>query len=334
MIKTVLKWCALVVMAVLALQGLYTRFLAFQFHSMEGKVTAIESRRTYDKDLRYNMNGGQPVFLVKPEHTVTVFFMEGFRTQNPAGMYRDYLAELHEKNKVNVVVPVYGLQSSPFTLRNREWHHVEDMRTVLQIYDAYTAMLPPEHRVITMSQSFGTLPNVTILSKARRKPTLTIMQSPLNTGMEYKAGGELIYWFSKQTSWLQHVLLFSETQPAPGRETVWDIVDPQRNRQVFAQNDINPEDSSVFGYKVEQAAAYLERELVPQVTGMKVFMVWGDQDLYFSQEGYASFARQLSVNNTVKTLVLEKSGHMVLLDAGQDRLKSIYAELLAGTYPW
>lgn len=321
-LKITLKTLKKIFILIFFLIGLYQGFIFLQYEFFKDKITEIESKRNYDKDLWYYEDGGEPLILVNSSYEKTIFFMEGFRTQSPAGMYEDWFKEIHKNNKVNIIVPVYGLQSSPFNFRNRDWSFREDLRTVTQIYNAYVSTLPKNHKIVTVSQSFGTLPHAGILSKAKRKPDYSIFLSPLNTGMEFKAAGPVIYWFSKQTWWLRKVLLFSMTAPAPNRASVWDIVNKEKNLKMAKRDDTNPEDSSELGYQSEVAAKWMEQNLIPQIQNKNILVVWGDSDLYFSQNGYNEFAEKLkSYNNNVETLTLKNSGHMVLLDNGEKQLK-------------
>lgn len=89
-IKTGIRWVVRGIVLVLALIGLYQVFMYWQYGSVEKKVEAIEAQRDYDPDFKYFLDGGEPLFLVKPENKTTLFFMEGFRTQAPAGMYREW----------------------------------------------------------------------------------------------------------------------------------------------------------------------------------------------------------------------------------------------------
>lgn len=318
-----------VIIVVFAVMGAYKTFIDIQFSSTKRRVEAIESKRNYDPDLLYYKDGGEPLVLVNPEYKTTLFFMEGFRTQSPAGMYESYFRELFTKYKVNVIVPIYGIQSSPFSYRNRDWRFQEDMRLVLQVYTAYTAALPSDHWVVTCSQSFGTLPHAAIGAFAKRKPDAMIFLSPHNTGLDFKASGPFVHWLSKQTSWLQYVVLFSMATPAPGRASVWDIVNTEKNLAMAARNDTNPEDASRYGYINEKVAAYIETRLLPKLNGMNCTVICGDSDLYFSQSGFDHFAEILrNAGATVSFTRIPNSGHMVLLDNGEETVKAIIASVL------
>jgi hypothetical protein len=281
----------------------------------------IESKNEYTSITKFNKNGGKPLFLIKPKNNITLFFMEGFRTQNPAGMYRNWFNFLHEEFNINIVVPIYGIQSSPFYLRNREWFFEEDLREIIQIYEAYTANLPENHKIIVASQSFGALPNSFICLEAKKKPDLVVFLSPLNSFMEYRASGPIVHWLSKQTSWLRHIFLFTKPAIPPNRKSVWDIVNDEKNLYYAKNFPINPEDSSELGYRSQKAALFMEKNILPFIKNLNIFIAWGDQDLYFSQKGFENFVKILSNQNNVEYLKLENSGHMVLLDNGEKILK-------------
>ena len=321
MAKKIITWCIGVIVLVLALIGLQRTLLLVQCTLWTQRTAGLEAGK-FDRDLLYRNGGGEPLILVNPSNKRTLFFVEGFRAQMPAGMYTDWFQQLHHEKGVNVIVPVYGLQSLPFSQRNREWYFQEDARSVLQIYDAYTAMLPKDHRVVTASMSFGTLPHLMIAAKAARKPDTLFLLSPLNTGMEYKVAGELVFWLSRQTGWLQHLVLFSPLVPPPNRASVWDIVNRERNLAIAGRIPVNPEDSTRLGHRVSQAAQWMETEIVPQVKGRDIALIWGDSDLFFSQQGFGHLADLLlKTGNRVKREAIRNSGHMVLLDSGGDGVK-------------
>ncbi|PKL18263.1 MAG: hypothetical protein CVV49_06675 [Spirochaetae bacterium HGW-Spirochaetae-5] len=314
---------------ILALAALYMGFMSWQYNSFRKNAESIEALWKFDPDLSYNLDGGEPLFLVKPQNKISMVFMEGFRTQNPAGMYMDWFRELHSIHKINIVVPVYGLQSSPFQLRYREWYPQEDLRTVLQVYNAYTSMLPKDHRVITVSQSFGTYPHAGILARASRRPDSAVFLSPLNTAMEYRAAGDFVFWLSKQMNWIQHIVAFTKPAPSPNRVSVWDIVNPEKNKKMAERFPINPEDKAHHGVQVQETAELMESRLLPQIKRTVVLVVNGDSDLYFSQNGFARTAELLKNNgNSVKHVVLKNSGHMVLADNGEDQLKAMILNIL------
>ncbi len=317
-----------IIVIIFALIGLHKVFLQVQFNMVEKKVEKIESTRNYDDIFLFNKNGGEPLYLINKNFSKTIFFLEGFRTQAPAGMYIEYFEKLHKEQEVNIIVPVYGLQSSPFDLRNREWDFHEDIRNVIQIYDSYTLLLDDNHKILTISQSFGTLPHAAILARGKRKPNNAILLSPLNTGMEFKAAGPLVYWFSKQTSWLRKIMLFSWAQPAPNRDSIWDIINTEMNLKMAKRDDANPEDSSELGYKSENAAFWMQDNLIPLIKNMNIKIFWGDCDLYFSQEGFKKISSELSEKNNVETFILENSGHMVLLDNQKNVIKRMIMNIL------
>ncbi|MCX8059412.1 MAG: hypothetical protein N3A58_08370 [Spirochaetes bacterium] len=327
-IKILIKLIFYTIIIFFSILGFQRILLYIQFKNFQKYANKIESKNKYTPITKFNKNGGEPLFMVKKDYNTTIFFMEGFRTQNPSGMYKEWFDELHYKYKYNIVVPIYGIQSCPFNLRNREWFFEEDLREIIQIYDAYCSNIENNHKVIVISQSFGALPNSFILLEGKRKPNLAVFLSPLNSFMEYKAAGPIVYWLSKQTSWLRHIFLFTKPSPAPNRASVWDIVNKEKNLYYANNFPINPEDSAELGYRSQLAAKFMENNILPFIKNMNIFIAWGDSDLYFSQKGFENFVNILSKNNTVNYLKLNNSGHMVLLDNGEKILKEKILETI------
>jgi len=148
---------------------------------------------------------GEPIFMVKPGNTTTLFFIDGFRGQIGAGHYKPWFEKLHARG-INIVSPITGLQGWPFAFRTRQWHREEDMRQAVQIYDAYCANLPKGHKIIIGSMSFGALSNVTIGAKGKRKPDAMVFVSPLNTGLDYRSGSAVVRYLSSRIDIMQYII--------------------------------------------------------------------------------------------------------------------------------
>lgn len=321
----ILKTVLFIVLCAFALIGIWFSFYQCQIAQATKKVKAIEASRTYDKDMAWNLPNGEPIFMVNPANSITLFFFEGFRGQIGAGQYRDWFQELHTKYKINIVAPIIGVQGYPFELRNRQWHYIEDMRTALQIYESYTASIPATHKVFVASMSFGALANATIAAKANRKPDGIIFISPLNKGLDYRSQNPIVAWLSTQVEWLRFILPYQMRGRHKARATLWDIVNDDMNRAVFSkygEGMVNPEENLAQAAMVAQARNFLQDTLLPQITSIPYLVLAGDSDLYFTQEGFAEFASILSKKNTGKLLTLTATGHMVLLDNGAAEAKA------------
>ncbi|NMC68020.1 MAG: hypothetical protein GYA61_07325 [Spirochaetales bacterium] len=101
----------------------------------------------------------------------------------------------------------------------------------------------------------------------------------------------------------------------------------------YAKNfPINPKDSAELSYKSEKAAIFMEKNILPFIKDLNIFVSWGDQDLYFSQKGFENFVKILSNKNKVESLKLENSGHMVLIDNGEKILKGRLLHYILSLY--
>lgn len=332
--KKILKITGITLLIYFSAVGFYEKFIDWQYNAVKEYVEAKEANRNYDSDLQYLKPLGEPILWVKPGNTKTLFFIEGFRGQVGAGIYREWFKELHEKHNINIVAPIIGLQGWRFKYRNRPWTHHEHMRQIIQIYDAYTAHLPKNHRIVIGSQSFGTLANVTINAKAKRAPDASVYCAPLNTGLEYKSGGPVIRWLATQTSWLQYIVPYMKRNKNPNRAGLWDIVNVENNKRIWdslAKNIINWEETLKSSVQVQEVARYMEKDLVPQVKNKRIYICYGDDDLYFSQKGFKDLGAIFKkAGNRVTMKRIMKSGHMVLFDNGGPEVKKLFLDLLKG----
>lgn len=332
LLKKIIKPLFKIIILALALYGAYYCYMQWQYHSVKAEVEKREATRSYDKDLKYLMPSGKPIFMVNPANKSTLFFIEGFRGQIGAGHYQQWFDQLYNKHHINIISPIIGLQGWPYAYRTRDWHYEEDMRQVVQIYDAFCANLAPGHRVVIGSMSFGALSNITIGAKAKRAPDAMVLVSPLNTGIEYKSGSAITRWLATQMSWIQYVKPVVIRGKNPARASSWDIVNDEMNIRVWnniAKDIINWEENLPQGMEVNRAADYMEKTLVPQVKKNNIIVMYGDSDLTFSQKGFLSLAEKLkTAGNKVQPVMFEKSGHMLLHDNGGDRAKMIFLDVL------
>ena len=320
----------------LSLLGLLRVIQFWQYHSTEKYSMTLEKKVKFDDDFLFREPYGKPVFWVNPSYTKTLFFFEGFRNPvNVEGWYGSWLRYIHHHLKVNIISPVYGLQGWPYRERNREWFFRQDMREALQIYDAYTCLLPDSHRVVVASMSLGTLPNLVICAKARRKPDACVLLSPLNSRIDFRLSGKLVAWIGKQVmerDWLSDIIMFTRSSVSKNRVNEYDIVNADSAVLYKNKGYTNLEGNVKQAYTTHLAAIYLEEKLIPQLKGMHIQMFWGDDDLYFSQTGFKNLYNLLAIHNKVKMTVQHKAGHAVLIDNGADKIWKRIEAILEGKF--
>ncbi len=330
-VKKILAAALKILVIFFALVGAYRCFILWQYHSVKQTVEKREADRTYDRDLKYSLPHGEPIFLVDASNRTTLFFIDGFRGQAGAGHYRAWFEALHRKG-INIVAPVTALQGWPFAYRTREWHREEDMRQALQIYDAYCTGLPKGHRVVVGSMSFGALSNTAIGAKGRRKPYAMVFVSPLNTGLDYKSESAVVRWLSTKAAWLQYIMPWMIRGKGRLRATPYDIVNDEKNLAAWnsvTKDTVNWEENLPQGVELNRAAVYMENDLVPQVKNQKVYILYGDSDLTFSIKGFESLAGMFRrAGNSVKSVCYPRSGHMLLYDNGGDAAKKTIEKVL------
>lgn len=103
------------------------------------------------------------------------------------------------------------------------------------------------------------------------------------------------------------------------------------NLKIAAEAPYDPEDCARLGNILDHTGPWMEKEVVSNVHGLDIKLIWGDSDLYFSQSGFENLAdKQKQNENRVTTLTLKDSGHMVLFDNGEEQTKKIILNKLVG----
>ncbi len=334
LLKKILLITAVTLAIPVMITGLQRIIVNYQASSIQAKVELKEkSSRTYDPDFLFQVPDGEPVIWTKPEHSATAFIIGGFR----AAHFIDWYKELFEKEKVNVIAPVVGLTGWPYRQRNRKWFFHEDMRNHYQVYRAYTANLPANHRIVVISMSFGALSNTIIGIRAKRKPDAHVYLAPLNTRLDYRAASPLMAWLSGKIEYLQHIVPMIIRGKNPKRAGIWDIVNDDLNRKAwnrYGERVVNWEENLAQAVEVRKASRHLETQLLQRLKNSKILIFNGDSDLFFSQEGFKNFARKLNKQNRVEHVTLPTTGHMILNDNGGKKAKKTISAVLHNRYQW
>lgn len=330
-IKKCIKKGITLILIIFSVIGLHKVFYNYKWNSVQTEVEKRDKiQKSYDEDFLFQKPDGEPLVLVKPNYKETIFIIGGFR----AAHFLDYFNKLHNEEKVNVIAPISGLTSWPFRYRNREWFYQEDMRNFFQFYNIYTANLPAKHRITVLSMSFGALSNTAIGARAIRKPDVMIYLSPLNTQLDYRAASPLMAWLSSKISILQHFVPFIIRSKNPKRAGMWDVVNDEKNKAAwnrYGTRVVNWEENLHQAVRVREAAKYMEETLISKVSGQKIIIMYGDDDLFFSQDGFNNLVQKFkAAGNTVEEIKLKDTGHMILNDNGGDNAKRIIIDAAKG----
>lgn len=333
--KGLLKSLLLIILLILGFSGAYHIWLDWYTESVLEEVeTRDRGHKEYDPDFMFNKKYAEPFIRVNPGYTTTLYIFGGFRGFH----YYDFFEELHRNEKVNIIAPVTGLTGWPVRMRTRKWYYQEDMREHIQMYEIYTSRLPKNHRVVTMSMSFGALPHATIAVRAQRKPEAMLFLSPLNTGLDYRAASPVVAWLSSKIDYLKHIIPVMIRSKNPARAGMWDVVNDEKNLEgweAYGPKVIKWEENLDQAVEVRRAGNFLIHDMIPRVQGRDIVILHGDDDLVFSEKGFAGFEEALrKAGNRVNRYPLKDTGHMVLNDNGGEKARQVISEVLQSRYVW
>ncbi|HWO93981.1 MAG TPA: alpha/beta fold hydrolase [Dehalococcoidia bacterium] len=335
-------------LAAIGAQRLYG--LAVQ-RAVRRRALRLEEGVPYDAHTGFCLDRGEPLYLVRHEHDATLFFFNGFRLRSAPGMYAEWLQSMHERLGLNVIAPALGVQSAPYDVRSRGWCFLQDIRTAIQVYDAYAAQAGPGHRLILFSHSYGSI--VTLTLAAKRSPSHAILLSPvphrMGTPMVVRRMqgpvGPLLSRAMDRTldeegglapgrlSWLPHVLPLYVRRGSSGG---WDVADQELRRRANAEIGNVPEVGTADLLELLRAILFARERVLPHLSNRTFTLIYEGRDLVYPPELQHELAERLRSNgNVVDEHHLPDSAHDILLDRdaalAKDIIEGAIANVMGGS---
>lgn len=325
-----------------ALVGLNRLYESLTIRGWGRYINRLEQDVEYD-DMQF-CKDGEPLFLVDPSYTSTIFFVDGFRIRPAVGMNREWLTAMHHDLKVNIVAPIIGLQSMPYWLRSKEWSYIEEVRQAIQIYDAYVAAREAEHKMVPVAFSYGSVAVMTIAAK--RNPAEVVLISPLPAQLALPeqqidrlptwirelartvlgaALSEDGYFRGRRWGWIQYILpIYIRPGKASGG---WDVADRACRAEVNARIHNGQELRLRDLLELDDAMRFMRFDLLPDIAGSNITLLSGRKDSIMTHETTDLFASQLrELGSNVEHLIYERSAHNLLLDCEAEQVMRDVAE--------
>lgn len=327
----------------LAFVGLARAYESAVIRGSGRRIERLEHDVDYDEDLHF-CRDGEPLFLVDPSYSTTIFFVDGFRIRPAVGMNRDWLTAMHRDLKVNIVAPVVGLQSMPYWLRSKEWSYVEELRQAIQVYDAYVAGRESGHRMVPVSFSYGSAAVLTIAAKRNPAEVLLLSPIPAQLALPEQQIDRLPDWIrefarkvlraalepdgtfrGRRMGWVQYVLpIYMRPGEASGG---WDVADRACRAKVNAAI-LNGQELRLRDLlEIYDAMKFIRTRLLPELAGTRITVFSGRKDSIMTSETADLFVEQLrAAGSDVEHLVYTRSAHNLLLDCEAEQVLAAIAE--------
>ncbi|HWO93670.1 MAG TPA: hypothetical protein VNL92_02810 [Dehalococcoidia bacterium] len=315
------------------------------------RVIRLERPVNYDPDLLYPEPLGKPIYLVKPENDTTLLFLSGFRTLTMPGQHLDWFRELHEQHGINILAPVFGIQSLPFDQRMVGTTVERDVREVMQVLDAYRSTLPADHRIVCSCISYGAIPSLAIAAMRDVSDFILTGPAPIitppgpttrtpsivrrlkNPVLRPIAASLLKRLHNPESKGMRLTLAIAgQLVPTMARrrlESGWDIEHEER-RQYAYDNLPLPADVPLADAKSMLTGIALTREsYLPRITGKRFLIAWGELDSLVTPEQNEALADELEqLGNEVIRRGYENSGHLVLMDGELEQVQDDILEFI------
>lgn len=317
--KKVLKAILFTIMTLLTIAVLYTAGYRSVF-------TVLENRSVLeDRDSDFSAVGGG-ISWIKPGNKRTLFFIPALREGDVENLYGSWLRELHEKQGVNVIVPpLKGSSLSP-SLTSPVIAPDDRTAALVHLFDVYSSMVAGDHKITVLSTGDGSIQALE-LARGQRGIDKVILLSPLHGNRV--SGGNLFISLSR-IPFLDYAMPWLPESYGKRRAGHADILNDELNGIFEADyGKYYPDYINTIQEAASVRAAVESLKRLNEVKSNRFFIIYGDDDLTCSLEGYERMGDALEAGGSeVSIMRLASSGRMVLFDNERERIIDLIAILL------
>jgi len=291
-------------------------------------VFSVLSNRLIGQEKKIDLSDtGMGITWIHDSADQTLFFIPSSEESAVEELYGSWLRELHSVQGINIIVPPLkgginkpSLDSPPFLPEERS-------RDVIFLFNMYSRMADAKHKITVLSTGDGSLQALE-LAKAGAGVDKYILISPVHDDKTNRGVGVLqkissLPFFHFLLPWLPYS--FGKNRIAP-----YDILNDELNNN-FSEDPARfyPEFSNEkSAFNIKREAEVLSREL-DQIIPNRFFILYGDDDLSYSLEGFERMGDALKDGGSEVTIMrISSSGRMLLFDNGKDRILDLLSILL------
>jgi hypothetical protein len=242
-------------------------------------------------------------------------------------LYGNWLKELHSGLGVNIIVPPSnpdglspGLSASHSVIER-------NIESIQYLYSMYKNLLGTDHKITIVSTGDGSL---TALELAKQDSSMDkiILVSPVHNDSGSSRKGFLQNM--EGLPLIHFILPWLPRSYGQNRVSTSDILNDNLNRQFQDEKSpyypryINMSYGRELKKKINEQFLTLDR-----VKSNRFFIIYGDDDLSYSLEGFERLGDQLSsLGSEVSVMRIPQSGRCILFDNGKERVFDLISILL------
>jgi len=318
--KKILKKMVLSLLVIISFAVIYT--LGYR------AVFSILTNRLVGQDMQIDMSEtGMGIMWIHESADQTLFFIPSSEESATEELYGSWLSELHSLQGVNIIVPPFRGEINRPSLESPAFNPERRSRDILFLFNMYSRMVGAKHKITVLSTGDGSL-QAFELARSGLSVDKYILLYPVHEGKTNRGSG--IQHKISSLPFLHFVLPWLPTSFGKNRIGPYDILNDELNK-LFSETTARfyprfTNERSVANIERE-AGKLTERQTLIQQN--RFFIIYGDDDLSYSLEGFERMGDALKEGGSEVTIMrIPSSGRMLLFDNGKDRILDLLSILL------
>ncbi|MBB6478448.1 hypothetical protein [Spirochaeta isovalerica] len=318
--KKILKRFVLILLTLISISVIYTYGYRAVFTILSNRAVAGESQIDF-------AGTGRGISWINESASQTLFFIPSSQESAVEELYGSWLRELHTAQGVNIIVPPFnGAVNSP-SLDNQSVNPQSRSNQILYSFNLYSGMVGKKHDITVMSTGDGSLQALALAASGAAVDKYMLL-SPVHGDRTNRGTG----FFQKIASlpFLYYLLPWLPDSFGKNRIGPYDILNDELSESfsqregVFYPRYINNRSLSAI-----DRAAGKSMEDIDKIDPNRFFIIYGDDDLSYSLEGFERMGDALKSGGSEVTIMrISSSGRMLLFDNGKGRILDLISILL------
>ena len=318
--KRILKTLFIIILSVVSISFVYTYGYRLVFYYLHNR--AIEGEEQVDFAIY-----AKGITLVNENNKVTLFFIPSSEELASSELYGRWLDKLHKEQSVNIIVPPFDLDGVVPYLSSENESVTRRLVITEYLYRLYSNQMGRNHKIAILSTGDGSLAALEI-GKTHSTMDKIILISPVHNSPVLRSGS--IFHKMEGTILSRYYMPWLIRSFSKNRVGSYDILNDNLNEQFhdlygqYYPKYLNLKYSRKLRTTTDSVMGSIE-----EVKGNRIFIIYGDDDLSYSLEGFERLGDQLQKGGSeVSIMRIPQSGRMVLFDNGRERIYDLISILL------
>lgn len=317
--KKALKKIGLGILIIISVAVIYTMVYRTVFLVLENRAVTNDERIDF-------RDSGDGFIWMDPSADKTLFFIPSSKEIAVENLYGDWLKELHTNLNVNIVVPPFNPDSMIPSLSGDDYNPAIRTQQILFFYNLYSKMVNEKHEITVLTTGDGSLQALE-LAKSGVKVDKYVLLSPVHNDRTNR--GSSLFFKIASLPLFHFIMPWLPESYGKNRSGANDILNDQLNEEFQATySRFYPRFINTGSLSNIDRASQQVFESLPTIEANRFFIIYGDDDLSYSLEGFERMGDALKSGGSEVTIMrIKSSGRMLIFDNGKGKILDLLSIL-------